>query len=126
LWQRLRARYGTEAPAVVAAAHPADLKTVGDTCACWAELRWAARAEAVVHLDDALLRRARLGLILPHGALPWLDRIRAIVQPEASWSDTRWETEVAAYARLWRQGYCVPGLPPAEAEVDAARQPHQS
>jgi len=32
-------------------------------------LRWAARAEAVSHLDDLLLRRVRLGLLLPGGGV---------------------------------------------------------
>lgn len=74
----------------------------------WAELRWAARDEGVVHLDDLLLRRVRVGLLLPHGAMPILERIRAIVQPELGWDDARWEADVASYADIWRQGYSLP------------------
>ena len=46
--------------------------------------------EGVVHLDDLLLRRVRLGLLLPHGGLADMDAIRAIAQPELGWDDARW------------------------------------
>ena len=42
-------------------------RTIPGTETLWAELRWAARAEAVVHLEDLLLRRTRLGLLLRGG-----------------------------------------------------------
>jgi len=74
----------------------------------WAELRWAARAEAVVHLDDLLLRRARLGLLLPHGGLECLEPIRTIVQPELGWDNERWQDEATTYARLWKKCYHLP------------------
>jgi glycerol-3-phosphate dehydrogenase len=78
-------------------------------------LRWAARAEGVVHLEDLLLRRVRLGLLLPQGGLPWLERIRGCAQPALGWSDERWAAEAAAYAALWRRSYGVPGgAAPAE------------
>ncbi|MDW8326269.1 MAG: glycerol-3-phosphate dehydrogenase/oxidase [Anaerolineales bacterium] len=106
---RLAGRYGADAPALIAAAQPGELAPVADSVALWAELRWAARAEGVVHLDDLLLRRVRLGLLLPEGGLPHLDRIRAIVQPELGWDDARWEQEAADYARLWQASYAPPG-----------------
>lgn len=101
---RLMGRYGWEAPSLAAAAHPGELMPVDEnlgSLALWAELRWAARAEGVVHLDDLLLRRVRLGLILPEGGLPLMDQIRVIVQPELGWDDRRWQREVAAYAQRW-------------------------
>ncbi|MDF5909243.1 glycerol-3-phosphate dehydrogenase C-terminal domain-containing protein [Pseudomonas aeruginosa] len=48
------------------------LDTLGTDCVgasetLWAELAFAAEAEMVLHLDDLLLRRTRLGLLLPGG-----------------------------------------------------------
>jgi glycerol-3-phosphate dehydrogenase len=77
--------------------------------ALWAELRWAARAEGVVHLDDLLLRRVRLGLIAPQGGVQWLDRIRSIVQPELGWDDARWDREASEYTSLWKRCYSLAG-----------------
>ncbi|MCE5209375.1 MAG: glycerol-3-phosphate dehydrogenase/oxidase [Chloroflexi bacterium] len=78
----------------------------------WAELRLAARSEGVIHLDDLLLRRVRLGLQLPQGGQALLPRIRAIVQPELEWDDTRWEWEVARYQKIWQDYYSpTPGVP---------------
>ncbi|MDL1912853.1 FAD-dependent oxidoreductase, partial [Chloroflexi bacterium CFX6] len=71
----------------------------------WAELRHAARAEGVIHLDDLLLRRVRLGLLAPNGGLDLLPRIRAIVQPELGWDDARWEKETSEYTALWTRAY---------------------
>lgn len=102
--QRLLGRYGAYAPALVAAA-PGELDVIPETDTLWAELRWAARNEGVVHLDDLLLRRVRIGLLLPHGAIPVMDAIRTIVQPELGWDDARWKEEVAAYADIWARAY---------------------
>ena len=71
----------------------------------WAELRQAARNEAVVHLDDLLLRRIRLGLLLPNGGQDQMKQIRAIAQRELGWDDERWTREESTYAALWKQSY---------------------
>ncbi len=106
--RRLLGRYGADAPALVAAAGPGELERIPGTESLWAELRWAARAEGVVHLDDLLLRRLRLGLLLPEGGRALLPRIRRICQPELGWDDARWEAEQAAYLDLWRRHYSLP------------------
>ena len=71
----------------------------------WAELRWAARAGGAVHLDDLLLRRVRLGVLLPEGGKAVMPRVRAIIQSETGWDDTRWQSEEAAYWRIWKTCY---------------------
>jgi glycerol-3-phosphate dehydrogenase len=104
---RLWGRYGADMPAVLACAAPDELEVIGDSPCVWAELRWAARAEGVVHLDDLLLRRVRLGLLLPNGGLDCLDRVRAIVQPELGWDDARWDEEARHYSDLWKRCYAL-------------------
>lgn len=105
---RLLGRYAADALSVVRAAQPGELKPIADTPNLWAELRWAARAEGVVHLDDLLLRRVRLGLLLPEGGLPWINQIRKVAQTELGWNDIRWESEVTDYTALWKKSYhCV-------------------
>ncbi len=73
---RIVGRYGTAAGALLAAAEPGELEMIPGTRDPWAALRWAARAEGVVHLEDLLLRRVRLGLLLPgrRGRPPRPDR----------------------------------------------------
>ena len=61
--------------------------------------------EGIVHLDDLLLRRVRLGLLLPNGGLDLIDRIRPIVQPELEWEDERWDQELKEYTQLWKKCY---------------------
>ena len=88
--RRLLGRCGAAAPALVAAARPGELAPIAGTPALWAEVRWAARAEGVVHLDDLLLRRVRLGLLLPGGGEAILPAVRTICQQELGWDDDRW------------------------------------
>jgi glycerol-3-phosphate dehydrogenase len=105
---RLAGRYGSDALALLKAARAGELANIGETPSLWAELRWAARSEGVVHLDDLLLRRVRVGIITAEGGLPLLKRVRSIVQPELGWNDERWAEEVEAYTRLWTHSYSPP------------------
>jgi glycerol-3-phosphate dehydrogenase len=106
--RRLAGRYGEQAQALLDAAHPGECETIPGTETLWAELRWAARAEAVEHLDDLLLRRTRIGLLLRGGGEEHLARIRAICQPELGWIDMRWDQEEAAYRSTWKTHYSLP------------------
>jgi glycerol-3-phosphate dehydrogenase len=105
---RLVGRHGADTPALAAAAQPGEFERIGNGVTPGAELRWAARDEAVVHLDDLLLRRTRLGLTLPQGGQPWLGQIRRITQPELGWDDQRWQAEQEAYIHLWNESYSPP------------------
>lgn len=109
--RRLLGRYGAAAPALVRAAQPGELAPIPGTETLWAELRWAARSEGAAHLDDLLLRRTRLGVLLPQGGAALLEDIRRLCQPELGWDDAHWEAEVAAYLALWN---CCYSLPPRE------------
>ena len=125
--RRLLGRYGTSAPRLVARAGPGELQTIPGTTTLWAELRWGAHAEGVTHLDDLLLRRVRLGLLLHDGGLALMPAIRAICQPELGWDDPRWEQEEARYLDLWRRCYgppdpaAIPDWRPALAAALAGR-----
>lgn len=107
---RLLGRYGLSTEDLVRAAQADELQPIASSPAIWAELRWAARSEGVVHLEDLLLRRVRLGLVLPNGGMPYMERIRRIVQPELGWDVHRWKTEVNSYRSLWEQCYYLPGI----------------
>ncbi|MFT4924778.1 MAG: glycerol-3-phosphate dehydrogenase [Phenylobacterium sp.] len=74
----------------------------------WAELVFAAKYEQVMHLDDLLLRRTRLGNVLPEGAKAELAEIQRLCQPHMSWSDSQWQQEIARYLDIWQQFYSLP------------------
>ncbi len=121
--QRLQGHYGAQAAAVLAAAQPGELQTISGTEALWVELRWAARHEHVVHLQDLLLRRTRLGLLLRGGGVDVLPRIRTICQAELGWNDAQWDFEQAAYLQLWRSHYSVPTRATTPASASASASP---
>ena len=101
----LLGRYGVETPVLLAGAKEGDLEVIAPLKNVWAELRWAAREEGAVHLTDLLLRRVRLGMLLPDGAAGVMDRVRSIVQPEMGWSDADWSRELKDYQRTWSTYY---------------------
>ena len=106
--QRLAARYGERAALWAADATADELGCIEDTQTLWVELRIAAMHEAVVHLDDLLLRRTRLGLLLPGGALGHVERIRLLTEPWLRWGDAVWQAELGRYRELIERQHAVP------------------
>ncbi|HSO38674.1 MAG TPA: glycerol-3-phosphate dehydrogenase/oxidase [Labilithrix sp.] len=103
---RLIGRFGSEVTAI--AADKALASAIPGSIALWSELRMAAREEAVVTLADLLLRRVRLGILLPNAGLDQIDAIRKIAQPELGWDDAKWERELAVYKTTWKKAYASP------------------
>jgi len=107
-WQMMAGRLGEDVNAFFESASPAELQAIDPMPQFWAELAWAAQNEAVIHLDDLLLRRVRVGLLLPNGGLDELDHIRALAQQPLGWSDETWQAEVDRYRSLWQRSYHLP------------------
>ena len=105
---RLKARYGYQAALWCRHASNEDLSTIPGTRTLWLELVVAAQHESVEHLDDLLLRRTRLGILLPRGGLDHLPRIRQLCEAHLAWGDARWTTELARYQALIDRHYSVP------------------
>lgn len=106
--QRLCACHGAQLGALLDAAAPGDLSVIDGTPTLTAELRWAARSEQVLHLDDLLLRRTRLGLLLRHGGAALLPTLRDMLCAELAWDAPRWQAECARYLALIQRCYAVP------------------
>ncbi|MEQ6884414.1 glycerol-3-phosphate dehydrogenase/oxidase [Salicola sp. Rm-C-2C1-2] len=109
-WRRLCGHYGSRVAEVLEAG---PLIPVGHTDTLLAELVWSCRNEQVRHLDDLLLRRTRLGLLLPEGGEHWLATLREYCQPALGWDDNRWQQECTRYWNLWRDSYHLPPEPVA-------------
>jgi glycerol-3-phosphate dehydrogenase len=69
------------------------------------KLRHSARHEQVVHLDDLMLRRSRLGLITPQGGGALLPKIQPVACQELGWSAQRWGEEERRYLELWARDH---------------------
>ncbi|ASP40027.1 FAD-dependent oxidoreductase [Bacterioplanes sanyensis] len=106
--KRLLGHYGADIEALLARCHDDELEVIPGSRCLWAELRHSAASEAVEHLDDLLLRRTRIGLLIEQGGLIWQDRIRRICSEELGWSEARWRDEVMRYRQIWQRHYSVP------------------
>ncbi|PPE72832.1 FAD-dependent oxidoreductase [Solimonas fluminis] len=101
--RRLQGRLGAAAVAHIAREFPREaMQAIAGTPFTWAELRWALRQERVRHLGDLLLRRTRLGLLLPRGAEAELERIGMLCRQELGWDAARWQAERAGWIDLWQ------------------------
>jgi glycerol-3-phosphate dehydrogenase len=108
--QRLQGRYGRRTAQLLNTTSNDELVTIPGTETLWAELRWSAASEAVVHLEDLMLRRTRLGLQLRDGGADVLPRVRELSQKELGWSDDKWSNEVEAYLTHWNTYHNVPAM----------------
>ncbi|HSX90369.1 MAG TPA: glycerol-3-phosphate dehydrogenase/oxidase [Pseudomonas sp.] len=106
--RRLMGRYGRALPEFLLLLDELGHDSVAGSNTLWAELAWAAQHELVLHLDDLLLRRTRLGLLLAEGGKAELLRIRALCQARLGWSDERWQQEEQNYLDLWQRCYSLP------------------
>ncbi len=107
-WILMAGRLGSDVNQFFQNANPQDLQPITPIPALWAELAWAAENEAVVHLDDLLLRRVRLGVLLPNSGMDLIREVRKRVQAPLGWSDQTWTAEVDRYLQIWRENYYLP------------------
>lgn len=111
-WRRLAGRHGRDLPRLAQLLTELGHDTVGNTDTLWAELAFACEAEMVLHLDDLLLRRTRLGLLLPRGGEDYFAAIRQLCQPRLGWSDEYWQHELQRYQALWQRHHGLPDATP--------------
>ncbi|MBC9251389.1 FAD-dependent oxidoreductase [Pseudomonas alcaligenes] len=110
LRQRLAGRHGAKLARLAELVGELGSARIGASDTLWAELALACEDELVLHLDDLLLRRTRIGLLLAAGAAAELPRIRALCQARLGWSDARWDAEQQRYLVLWQRCYSLPAL----------------
>lgn len=106
--QRLIGRYGNEAKTLLDTAPEQERRLIAGTAFCLAEMRWSCRNEQIVHLDDLLLRRTRVGLLLKKGGEAIFDTVKTICQQELHWREAHWQQELQRYQQLWRRFYSLP------------------
>lgn len=103
--RRLLGYYGANLPELLAKAQEGELSFIADTPFLWCELRFCAAYEAVQHLDDLLLRRTRLGLILAAGGEALREQIQPICTQELAWSAEQFAQEWQRYQGIVQRYY---------------------
>lgn len=106
--QRLTGHYGMAVDTLLELAEDGELERIPETNTLWAELRYAAAHESIQHLDDLLLRRTRLGLLLENGGMNHAENIKAICTETLGWDDAMWQQEATRYQQIWQQYYYLP------------------
>jgi glycerol-3-phosphate dehydrogenase len=107
LLRRLIGRYGEGAKEILKDSGADDLSYIPGTNTVWAEIRYAAKNEAVRHLEDLLLRRVRIGLITPEGGKEHIGRIKKLCSPVLPWDEKKWDSEIKMYFEKWRRAHSI-------------------
>jgi len=110
LKKRLLGRYGHHTQTLLSHAQSLenDYQKVGSTDTLWAELSWSCQHETVQHLDDLLLRRTRIGLLLDNGAEAEFYGIKNVCQKYLAWDDAMWTSELKRYQSIIKNHYSLP------------------
>ena len=115
LAKKLIGRYGNCAAALVKQMPEDELMRISNTSFCLAECRWIVRNEFILHLDDLLLRRTPLGLVLEaHGLEIW-PKLESICYEELGWDKDIWQIELLRYQDICNRHYSLPGSLHADA-----------
>lgn len=81
------------------------LNIIPGTSAYFAEIYIASQDETIKHLDDLLMRRTSLGMILENGGMDIIDKISAVSMENLGWSPEKWEFEVKRYKEIYNKFY---------------------
>ena len=105
--RRLAGRYGDAARMIIENASDENLQNIPGTKTLWTEVVYAAKHENIRHLTDLLLRRVRVGLILPEGGKSCLPQIKTLCEPVLNWGEARWKDEIAQYIDHWEKYHMI-------------------
>jgi glycerol-3-phosphate dehydrogenase len=105
---RILSRYGPASLDALRHAFELDLQELQALGVSRFEFQWVAEHESVLHLDDLLLRRLRVGLTACEGGRRHLEAIRPTVQRALGWDSVRWRWETERYDSIWEQAHGVP------------------
>lgn len=106
--KRLKGFYGNQLSLLCECSKEEGWELVPGTLTFWAQVRFSARHESVINLDDLLLRRTRLGLFLEQGGEDHKEKIKAICQQELGWTDLQWQQQWQRYSDIWHSYYYLP------------------
>lgn len=73
------------------------------------QVDWILQQEMVVHLDDLMLRRTRVGNLRPEGGRAELDSLEPVCRDRLGWDAQRWQDERERYLDIVRRYYSLPG-----------------
>ncbi len=105
---RLQSQYGQYYGQFLDSISGDELKQIGTTNTLFGELKWILTHEMIVHLDDLLLRRTRIGLLLKHGAAHLFPQLRILCQTALHWDESHWQREVSRYQTMMTNCYGLP------------------
>ncbi len=109
LVEKLAGKYGHVVNKLYESAKPSDFEVIPGTQTLWAEVFYAAAHEQIRHLDDLLLRRVRLGLLLKKGGAEHLPYIRKRCEKILNWDEDTWDREIERYKTYIREHIQVKG-----------------
>ncbi|MDY0360627.1 MAG: FAD-dependent oxidoreductase [Desulforegulaceae bacterium] len=79
------------------------LRKIENTPISFAEIHAASKDKTIKHLDDLLLRRLRLGLVLRNGGMDYMDEIKNLSMENLKWDNNKWDFEIKRYSAIYKK-----------------------
>lgn len=79
------------------------LEKIPGTNTYWAEIDLASKDSTIKHLDDLLLRRLSLGMILENGAMGIIDSVKKLSSKNLGWDEEKWDFEIERYTDIYHK-----------------------
>lgn len=105
IFDRLQKTFGDNAYDIYQNDEWISLGYIDNTDILWAELFYSAKYEQVVHLEDLLLRRSRIGLVMSDGGVNCFDKLEKFMINELKLERGFVEEEKRNYLKLWEEAY---------------------
>lgn len=104
--KRLRSRYGLGLDEKIWR-EPATNDRLGleRTPYAWRELEFALKHEKVSHLDDLLMRRTRIGIMMKQGGTALKSHLKTLFTNALGWDESTWDIEWERYLSMWQKDY---------------------
>lgn len=94
------------------------LESVGHSETVLAEIEIASKDPTIRYLDDLMLRRLRLGIVLEHGGIEIMDTVKKLAGDNLGWDADRWNRELDRYRRIHRRYFAPFPEEPATGGAD--------
>lgn len=105
VFNRLQKTFGDKAFDIYQNKEWISMGYVDNTDVLWAELFYSAKYEQVVHLEDLLLRRSRIGLIMADGGVSCFSKLEEFMIKELKLEQAFIKEEKNKYLKLWQEAY---------------------
>ena len=79
------------------------LSLIPGTATYLAEIAIASNDKTIKHLDDLMMRRLSIGMVLPYGGTEIIDKVKELSNENLKWNQEKWGFEIKRYKDIYNK-----------------------